>query len=343
LKVENKMDLTTRYLGLELKNPIVVSPSPLSEQIDSVKRMEDAGAAAVALHSLFEEQITLQSNELDANLVQGENSFAEALTYFPDMGDYKMGPDAYLDHIRRAKEAVNIPIIGSLNGVSAGGWLDFAKKIEEAGADALELNVYFIPTNPGMTAQTLEDMYASIVQSIKKVVAVPVAIKIGPYFSALANVAKRLDQACANALVLFNRFYQPDIDLETLEVKPDLFLSGSNELRLRLRWVAILYGSIKADMAITGGVHTAQDVIKSMMVGANAAMLTSALLKHGIDHLKVVLDGVVEWMEAHEYESIRQMQGSMSHKKCPEPAAFERANYMKILTEYTPQTPSPMK
>ncbi|HDP33940.1 MAG TPA: dihydroorotate dehydrogenase-like protein [Candidatus Hydrogenedentes bacterium] len=337
------MDLTTRYLGLELKNPIVVSPSPLSEQIDSVKRMEDAGAAAVALHSLFEEQITLQSNELDANLVQGENSFAEALTYFPDMGDYKMGPDAYLDHIRRAKEAVNIPIIGSLNGVSAGGWLDFAKKIEEAGADALELNVYFIPTNPGMTAQTLEDMYASIVQSIKKVVAVPVAIKIGPYFSALANVAKRLDQACANALVLFNRFYQPDIDLETLEVKPDLFLSGSNELRLRLRWVAILYGSIKADMAITGGVHTAQDVIKSMMVGANAAMLTSALLKHGIDHLKVVLDGVVEWMEAHEYESIRQMQGSMSHKKCPEPAAFERANYMKILTEYTPQTPSPMK
>ena len=337
------MDLTTRYLGLELKNPIVVSPSPLSEQIDSVKRMEDAGAAAVALHSLFEEQITLQSNELDANLVQGENSFAEALTYFPDMGDYKMGPDAYLDHIRRAKEAVNIPIIGSLNGVSAGGWLDFAKKIEEAGADALELNVYFIPTNLGMTAQTLEDMYASIVQSIKKVVAVPVAIKIGPYFSALANVAKRLDQACANALVLFNRFYQPDIDLETLEVKPDLFLSGSNELRLRLRWVAILYGSIKADMAITGGVHTAQDVIKSMMVGANAAMLTSALLKHGIDHLKVVLDGVVEWMEAHEYESIRQMQGSMSHKKCPEPAAFERANYMKILTEYTPQTPSPMK
>ena len=337
------MDLTTRYLGLELKNPIVVSPSPLSEQIDSVKRMEDAGAAAVALHSLFEEQITLQSNELDANLVQGENSFAEALTYFPDMGDYKMGPDAYLDHIRRAKEAVNIPIIGSLNGVSAGGWLDFAKKIEEAGADALELNVYFIPTNPGMTAQTLEDMYASIVQSIKKVVAVPVAIKIGPYFSALANVAKRLDQACANALVLFNRFYQPDIDLETLEVKPDLFLSGSNELRLRLRWVAILYGSIKADMAITGGVHTAQDVIKSMMVGANTAMLTSALLKHGIDHLKVVLDGVVEWMEAHEYESIRQMQGSMSHKKCPEPAAFERANYMKILTEYTPQTPSPMK
>ena len=329
------MDLTTRYLGLELKNPLVVSPSPLSEPIDNIKRMEDAGAAAVVLHSLFEEQLTLLSNELDENLLQGQESFAEALTYFPDLGDYKMGPDAYLEHIRRAKASVSIPVIGSLNGVSAGGWLDFAKKIEEAGADALELNIYFIPTNPKMNSQKLEDMYCQIVKNVKAVVSIPVAVKIGPYFSALANMAQKLDEACADALVLFNRFYQPEIDLEKLEVKPDLDLSSSEALRLRLRWVAILYGVIKADMAVTGGVHTAEDVIKSMMAGANTAMLTSALLKNGIGHLTVVRDGIIKWMEAHEYESIRQMQGSMSQKKCPEPAAFERANYMKILTHYT--------
>jgi dihydroorotate dehydrogenase (fumarate) len=337
------MELKTRYLGLELKNPLVVSPSPLSEPIDNIKKMEDAGAAAVVLHSLFEEQITMASNELDANLLQGEDSFAEALSYFPDMGDYKMGPDSYLEHIRKAKAAVDIPIIGSLNGVSAGGWLDFAKKIEEAGADALELNVYFIPTNPNMNSQKLEEMYCQIVKNVKSVVSIPVAVKIGPYFSALANLAQQLDAACADALVLFNRFYQPDIDLENLEVKPDLNLSTSNELRLRLRWVAILCGAIKADMAVTGGVHTAEDVIKSMMAGANVTMLTSALLKHGIGHLKTVHDGIEDWMEAHEYESIKQMQGSMSHKNCPEPAAFERANYMKILTHYKAETPNPIK
>ncbi len=337
------MDLKTKYLGLELKNPVVVSPSPLSEPIDNIKRMEDAGAAAVVLHSLFEEQITMASNELDANLLQGEGSSAEAMTYFPDMGDYKMGPDGYLEHIRKAKAAVDIPIIGSLNGVSAGGWLDFAKKIEEAGANALELNVYFIPTNPNMNSQKLEDMYCQIVKNVKSVVSIPVAVKIGPYFSALANVAQQLDAACADALVLFNRFYQPDIDLEKLEVKPDLNLSTSNELRLRLRWAAILCGAIKADIAITGGVHTADDVIKSMMAGANVAMMTSALLKHGIDHIKGILHGMEYWMDSHEYESIKQMQGSMSHRKCPEPAAFERANYMKVLTYYKAETPSPLK
>ena len=337
------MELKTRYLGLDLKNPLVVSPAPLSEPIDNIKKMEDAGAAAVVLHSLFEEQITMASNELDANLLQGEESFAEALSYFPDMGDYKMGPDAYLEHIQKAKAAVDIPIIGSLNGVSAGGWLDFAKKIEDVGADALELNVYFIPTNPNMNSQKLEDMYCQIVKNVKSVVSIPVAVKIGPYFSALANLAQQLDAACADALVLFNRFYQPDIDLERLEVKPDLNLSNSNELRLRLRWVAILCGVIKADMAVTGGVHTAEDVIKSMMAGANVAMMTSALLKHGIDHLKTVRNGIEDWMEAHEYESIKQMQGSMSHKNCPEPAAFERANYMKILTHYKADTPTPLQ
>ena len=283
------------------------------------------------------------SNELDANLLQGEGSSAEAMTYFPDMGDYKMGPDGYLEHIRKAKAAVDIPIIGSLNGVSAGGWLDFAKKIEEAGANALELNVYFIPTNPNMNSQKLEDIYCQIVKNVKSVVSIPVAVKIGPYFSALANMAQQLDAACADALVLFNRFYQPDIDLEKLEVKPDLNLSTSNDLRLRLRWASVLCGTIKADIAITGGVHTAEDVIKSMMAGANVAMMTSALLKHGIDHIKGILHGMEYWMDSHEYESIKQMQGSMSHRKCSEPAAFERANYMKVLTYYKAETPSPLK
>ncbi|MCK5863427.1 MAG: dihydroorotate dehydrogenase-like protein [Candidatus Hydrogenedentes bacterium] len=329
------MNLTTKYSGLELKNPLVVSPSPLSEPIDNIKRMEDAGAAAVVLHSLFEEQLASASNELDENLLQGQDSSAEALSYFPDMGDYKMGPDAYLEHIRCAKESVSIPIIGSLNGVSAGGWLDFATQIEEAGADALELNVYFIPTNPGMNGQRLEEMYCQIVKNVKAVVSIPVAVKIGPYFSALANMAHQLDQACVDALVLFNRFYQPDIDLDKLEIKPDLNLSTSHELRLRLRWAAILHGSIQADIAVTGGVHTATDVIKSMMAGANVVMLTSALLQNGIEHLTVLGDDIVKWMEAHEYESIKQMQGSMSQKKCAEPAAFERANYMKVLNHYT--------
>jgi dihydroorotate dehydrogenase (fumarate) len=335
------MDLTTSYLGFTLKNPLVVSPSPQSEPLDNIKRMEDAGAAAVVLHSLFEEQISFLSNELNENLQQGALSFAEALTYFPDVGEYKMGPERYLEHIRAAKAAVGIPIIGSLNGVSSGGWLDFAKQIQSAGADALELNVYFIPTDPEMEGATVEDMYVDLVRDVKAGVSIPVAVKIAPYFSAMANMAKRLDEAGADALVMFNRFYQPDLDLDHLEVKPDLNLSHSWELRLRLRWVAILHGLVKADMAVTGGVHTAQDALKAMMAGANAVMLTSALLKHGIEHLSVVRDGMAGWMEEHEYESIRQMQGSLSQKNCPEPAAFERANYMKILTQYVPGTPSP--
>ncbi len=330
------MELTTSYLGFDLRNPLVVSPSPLSEKTDAIKRMEDAGAAAVVLHSLFEEQISFASDELNENLLQGTLSFAEALTYFPESDQYKMGPDRYLDHIRDAKAAVDIPIIGSLNGVSAGGWLDFAKQIEQAGADALELNVYFIPTNPGMDGQTVENMYVDLVRTVKESLSIPVAVKIGPYFSAMANMARRLDEAGADALVMFNRFYQPDFDLEQLEVKPDLTLSHSWELRLRLRWIAIICGAVKADLAVTGGVHTAEDVLKAMMAGANVAMMTSALLKHGIGHLSEVLDNMVKWMDAKEYESIRQMQGSLSQAKCPEPAAFERANYMKILTNYKP-------
>jgi dihydroorotate dehydrogenase (fumarate) len=327
-------DLTTTYLGLKLKNPLVVSPSPLCQELGSIRQMEDAGASAVVLHSLFEEQLTLESQDLDHFLAHGTESFAEALSYYPDLGHYNLGPDAYLEHIRKAKAAVKIPIIGSLNGVSTGGWISHAKKIEQAGADGLELNVYYIPTDPDMSAAQVEQMYADLVRDVRASVKIPLAVKLGPYFSAMASMARRLDQAGANGLVLFNRFYQPDFDLEKLEVTPNLILSRSDELRLRLTWVGILYGRIKADMAITGGVHTAEDAIKSMMAGARVAMMTSALLRSGIKHIGSVLEGMKAWMEQHEYASIRQMQGSMSQKSVAEPAAFVRANYMKVLSSY---------
>jgi dihydroorotate dehydrogenase (fumarate) len=327
-------DLSTSYLGLSLKNPLVVSPSPLCEDLGAIRKMEDAGASAVVLHSLFEEQLSINSQDLDRFLTSGTESFAEALSYFPDMGQFKLGPEAYLEHIQKAKKAVKIPIIGSLNGVSTGGWVSFAKKIEQAGADALELNVYYIATDPDMSGAQVEQMYADLVRDVRASLKIPIAVKLGPYFSSMASVARRLDQAGANGLVLFNRFYQPDFDLEKLEVTPNLNLSRSEELRLRLCWVAILSGLIKADMAITGGVHTAEDVIKSMMAGAKVAMMTSALLKNGIEHLKTVREGITAWMEKHEYASIRQMQGSMSQKSVAEPAAFVRANYMKVLRSY---------
>jgi dihydroorotate dehydrogenase (fumarate) len=327
-------DLTTSYLGLTLKNPLVASPSPLCQELGNIRQMEDAGASAVVLHSLFEEQLTVEGRELDHFLTHGTDSFAEALSYYPDLGNYKLGPDAYLEHIRKAKAAVKIPIVGSLNGVSSGGWISYAKKIEQAGADGLELNVYFIPTDPDMSSAQVEQMYADLVRDVRASVKVPVAVKLGPYFSAMASMARRLDQAGANGLVLFNRFYQPDFDLEKLEVTPNLVLSRSDELRLRLIWVGILYGRIKADMAVTGGVHTAEDAIKSMMAGARVAMMTSALLRNGIKHIGAVLEGMKAWMEQHEYASIRQMQGSMSQKSVAEPAAFVRANYMKVLSSY---------
>jgi len=288
----------------------------------------------VVLHSLFEEQLSLESRELDRFLTHGTESFAEALSYFPDMGEYKLGPDAYLEHIRKAKAAVKIPVIGSLNGISTGGWIRYAKKIEGAGADALELNVYYIPTDPDMTSAQVEQMYADLVRDVRASVKIPVAVKLGPYFSSMASVAKRLDQAGANALVLFNRFYQPDFDLEALDVKPTLGLSTPNELLLRLHWVATLYGQIKADMAITGGVHTAQDLLKAMMAGAKVAMMTSAILKNGIEHMETMLADLRAWMEEHEYESIRQMQGSMSRRAVADPTAFSRANYLKVLSSY---------
>ncbi len=328
------IDLSTTYLGLSLRNPLVASASPLCEEIDNIRRMEDAGAGAVVLHSLFEEQITLESQHLDRYLSQGAESFAESLTYFPDMTAYNLGPDGYLEHIRRAKAAVGIPIIGSLNGVSSGGWVRYARKIEEAGADALELNLYYIPTDPERTGADVERMYVDLVRDVIASVGIPVAVKLGHAFSAMANVAHRLDQAGARGLVLFNRFYQPDFDLERLAVVPRLTLSSPYELLLRLHWVAILYGRVRADLAVTGGVHTAQEVLKAMMAGARVAMMTSALLEHGIDLFRGVRANLLTWMEAHEYESIRQMQGSMSYRAVADPAEFERANYLKVLSSY---------
>ncbi len=327
-------DLRTSYLGLSLGSPLVASASPLCEDIDNIRRMEEAGAAAVVLHSLFEEQITLESQQLDRYLCQGTESFAESLTYFPNLGQYRLGPDGYLEHVRRAKAAVQIPVLGSLNGVSTGGWIRYAKMIQEAGADALELNLYYIPTDPEMSSAQVEAIYLDLVRDVKATLRIPVAVKLGHAFTAMANMARRLDQAGADALVLFNRFYQPDFDLERLEALPRLTLSNSSELLLRLHWVAILYGHIRADLAVTGGVHTAQDVLKAMMAGARVAMMTSALLQNGIAHLTRVRADLLAWMEEHEYASIREMQGSMSYRSVAEPAAFERGNYMKVLGSY---------
>jgi len=332
------IDLSTQYLGLTLKNPLVVAASPLGRNIDNIRRLEDAGASAVVLESLFEEQLTLESRELDRFLSEGTESFAEALSYFPDMNNYKMGPEGYLQLIAQAKAAVKIPIIASLNGVSAGGWTKYAKNMEEAGADALELNIYYIATHTDMTSTEVEQMYIDLVSQVKATVRIPVAVKLGPYFTSVANFAQALDAARADALVLFNRFYQPDFDLENLEVVPNLTLSKPYELLLRLHWVAILYGHIHADLAITGGVHSAHDVLKTMMAGAKVAMMASVLLKEGIEHLKTIHADLLNWMEEHEYESIRQMQGSLSQQKVAEPAAFVRANYMKVLSSYTVRT-----
>ncbi len=332
-------DLTTRYLGLTLRNPLVASASPLCESVDNIRRMQDAGVAAVVLHSLFEEQINLESQHLDRYLSHGTESYAEALTYFPDAQAYRIGPEAYLEHIRSAKAAVDIPVIASLNGVSTGGWITYAQKIEQAGADGLELNVYFLPTDPEMTGADVEQVYVDLVRDVKRSVTIPVAVKLGHSFSAPANLARRLDEAGADALVLFNRFYLPDFDLENLEVVPQLTLSQSHEMLVRLHWVAILYGHVRPDLAVTGGVHTAPDVLKAMMAGARVAMMTSALLRHGIGHLATVRTELRQWMETHEYESITQMQGSMSYRAVREPAAFERANYMKVLSSFSLRTP----
>ena len=331
------IDLSTQYLGLKLRNPLVVSASPLCKEIANLRQMEDAGAAAIVLHSLFEEQINIESNELDRYLWNGSDLSAESTTIFPDLGSYNIGPDGYLEHIRKAKQAVSIPVIASLNGVSRGGWVSYARDMQQAGADAIELNVYFIPCDAASGSEEIERLYLELVSEIRQTVSIPVAVKVGPYFSAFANMAQRLEAAGANALVIFNRFYQPDFDLEALDVRPSLTLSTRSELLLRLHWAAILYGNVHADIAITGGVHTAEDVVKSMMSGARVTMLASALLHNGIGYLRPLRNQLEAWLEKREYESVQQMQGSMSQQNVPDPKAYQRANYMKVLSSYIPK------
>jgi dihydroorotate dehydrogenase (fumarate) len=329
------MDISTKYLGLKLRSPLVAAASPLSEEIENVKRMEDAGAGAVVLHSLFEEQLRQDRLELDRNLRQGTESFAEALTYFPEPDEFHLGPEEYLKHVADAKKAVRIPIIASLNGSSAGGWTDYAKQIQQAGADALELNIYYIPTSLDLTGAQIEQTYLDILKAVKSSVKIPVAVKLSPFFSSFANMAKRLDDAGANGLVLFNRFYQPDIELETLEVKPNILLSTPMAMRVPLRWIAILHGRLQASLAATSGIHRAADVLKMLMAGADVTMLCSVLIRHGIPQIAVIEREMAKWMEEHEYESVAQLKGSLSQKNCADPTAFERAQYMKALCSYS--------
>jgi dihydroorotate dehydrogenase (fumarate) len=328
------MDLSTTYLGLRLKHPVVPSASPLSQKLDGIRRLEDAGASAIVLYSLFEEEIEGESHLLDHYLNVGTDSTSEALSYFPDMAHYNVGPDAYLRHLNNAKRAVDIPIIGSLNGVSTGGWVKYARYIQDAGADALELNIYYVPTDAQISAISVEERYLDVVRAVKAQVSIPVAVKVGPYFSSFAHMALRLANAGADALVLFNRFYQPDFDLEELRVVPNLVLSNSYELRLPLRWLAILYGRVPVDLALTSGVHTDEDVIKGLMAGANVTMMASELLHNGVKRIGEIVDGLTMWMEEHEYESVAQMRGSMSQMNVAEPSAFVRANYMKELQSW---------
>ena len=329
------MNLTTKYLGLTLKNPLVSAAGPPAESVSTVRELEDAGASAVVLHSLFEEQIRHEAEELDHFLAYGTESFAEAVTYFPKAEEYKLGPEEYLAHLGKLKEAVDIPVIASLNGATVGGWVDYAKQIEQAGADALELNIYLIAADPKLSSTDLERRYLEILQAVRGAVKIPIAVKLSPFFSALASMARRLDEAGADGLVLFNRFYQPEIDLETLEVVPNLVLSGPFEMRLPLRWIAILYGHVGCSLAGNRGISTGEDLIKMVMAGADVTQVCSVLLREGVGHLTVMLNDVQRWMAEHEYESVTQMKGSMSQKACADPTAFERANYVKTLQSYT--------
>jgi dihydroorotate dehydrogenase (fumarate) len=329
-------DLQTKYLGLTLKNPIVASSSPLAETLDGMRRLEEAGASAIVMPSLFEEQIAHEGRSLDHFLSCGSESYGEAVSYFPEQADFHIGPEKYLELVQKARASLEIPIIASLNGISAGGWTDWARLLEEAGAQALELNEYYIPTDPNKSGAAVEEQYLEVLQKVKGSVRIPVAVKLNPFFSSTANMCRKLVEAGADGLVLFNRFYQPDIDLESLEVVPKLVLSSSDELRLPLRWVAILYSRLKTDFAITSGVHNHADVLKAMMSGANVVMLASELLRFGVRRIGEILADTSAWMEEHEYQSIKQMQGSMSQQNVAVPAAFERANYMRALHSWRP-------
>jgi dihydroorotate dehydrogenase (fumarate) len=329
------IDITTTYMGLPLRSPIVASASPMCDSLENIRRFEESGVGAVVLPSLFEEQLEVESDAVQSDLSRGAESFPESLNYFPSLQNYNLGPDAYLELIRKARTNVSIPVIASLNGTSPGGWTHHAKLIEQAGASALELNIYDVVADVHRRGSDVEDSYCELVRQVKASVRIPVAVKISPFFTAMANIARRLDNEGADGLVLFNRFYQPDIDIDALEIVPSLILSQSHELALRLHWAAILYGSIRASMAVTGGVHTGRDVLKAMMAGANVAMMTSAFFQNGIRHANVVLHEISRWMEEHEYESIEQMRGSMSRRAAPNPSAFDRANYIRVLSSYT--------
>ncbi len=328
------MDLRTNYMGLELKNPLVPSASPLSQHVDDIKKMEDAGASAVVMFSIFEEQVRHEEEQLNYQLDAGTESFAESTSYFPDLGEYNVGPEQYIELVRNAVQAVDIPIIGSLNGISNTGWIDYAKRLEEAGVKGIELNVYYIPTALDLDAAAVEGMYLDVLKAVKQAVSVPVAIKLNPFFNAMANTAKKLDDAGADALVMFNRFYQPDIDLDKMEVEAGLKLSTADEMRLPLRWIAILCGNLNASIAATTGVHTGMDIAKYLLAGSDAVMTTSALLKNGIGHIETMLNELTKWMESKEYGSVAEMKGAMSQKSVADPAAFERANYIKALEDY---------
>jgi len=328
------MDLSTPYLGLKLRTPLVAAASPLSEEIDTIKQLEEEGAAAVVLYSLFEEQIRQDTVELAQHLDHGTFSTPEALTYFPEPEQFRLGPEEYLNHIAKAKRAVGIPIVASLNGSSVGGWTQYARAIQDAGADALELNIYYIPTDMNLTSAQIEQNYLEILNAVKSSVRIPVAVKLSPFFTNFANMAKRLDQHGANGLVLFNRFYQPDIDLESLEIRPNILLSTPMAMRVPLRWIAMLYGRLRANLAATSGIHRASDVLKMLMAGADVTMLCSALIRHGVRQVGVIERDLVAWMEEHEYESVTQLKGSLSQKNCADPSAFERAQYMKAISQF---------
>jgi len=328
------LDLRTSYLGLSLKNPLVGSASPLWDSVDKIRRGEDAGLSAVVLFSLFEEQILHDANALEHLVAYGSNTSAEAMSYFPEVKEYRLGPDSYLELISKAKQAVKIPIIASLNGYTDQGWIDYAKDMAQAGADAIELNVYHVPADPALTGRDVEKKYLDVLKAVRSAVKIPVAIKLSPYFSSMANMAGELVKAGADGLVLFNRFYQPDFDIETLEVNPDINLSNPSEIRLALRWIAILRGKLSVSIAATSGVHSGTELVKYLLAGADVAMVTSTLLRYGIDHAARILRELEGWMERKEYAAVKQMRGAMSQKNVADPTAFERANYVKAMSRY---------
>jgi dihydroorotate dehydrogenase (fumarate) len=329
------IDVSMQYLGMKLNGPIVVSSTPLSESIDNIRHMEDAGASAIVLTSLFEEQLALESRSLDEDLSRGTNSFAESLDYLPDLKDYRVTQNGYLEHLRRAREAVSIPVIASLNGATSGGWVRFAKEMEQAGAYAIELNTYALATDPSQTSAALEQQLLELVSSVCKTVNVPVAVKLSQWFTGLPHLCAQLEDAGARAVVLFNRFYQPDFDIEALEVRPTLHFSTPSELLLRLHWAAVLYGNLKGDIAITGGVHSAEDVLKAVMAGGSVAMMASALHIHGIEHIGRVLADLRYWLEKHDYTLLAETRGCLSRRSVPDTSPYDRGNYIKTLSSYS--------